>query len=137
MRDETHFVGDIAQKVYLIHEDRVLLVLDRHGNWEPPGGRLNVGETPHEGLRRECMEELCVEISSPRIIDTFVRLTTFDGPDHFVVLHTAEWHGDPSRIVTDPVEVGDVKWVGRGEYDDLPMPDAFRKALDRFFGVER
>lgn len=46
---------------------RVLLLRQRDGRWDLPGGRLEHGETLHECLARECREEMGVgcEILDP------------------------------------------------------------------------
>ena len=38
-------------------EDRVLLLREEDGNWELPGGGLEHGEDPKQGLAREVAEE--------------------------------------------------------------------------------
>ncbi len=72
----------VAARGFIVDENNNLLVLKREakdvhmpGIWEPPGGRLNSGENPFEGLKREVKEEtgLDVEIKDPMTIRHFTR----------------------------------------------------------------
>ncbi|MFF1342931.1 MULTISPECIES: NUDIX domain-containing protein [unclassified Streptomyces] len=56
--------GPLAAEVWVFDEDlaRVLLVHHRWRGWVPPGGRVEPGETPREGARRELFEETGIEV---------------------------------------------------------------------------
>lgn len=53
----------LAAEVWVFDEAlaRVLLVQHRWRGWVPPGGRVEPGETPREGARRELFEETGIE----------------------------------------------------------------------------
>jgi 8-oxo-dGTP pyrophosphatase MutT (NUDIX family) len=54
----------ISVKGALIHQDRVLLLLNERGEWDLPGGRPDPGEDHRAALTREVREEtgLTVEV---------------------------------------------------------------------------
>jgi len=57
-----------AAKAFIIKDNKLLLLKrrpndpHRPGQWDIPGGRLNLGESPYLGLKRECQEEISCEI---------------------------------------------------------------------------
>ena len=56
---ERHFTAT----VYILHENQLLLHLHpKLGKWLPPGGHVELNETPPEAARREAMEETNLEI---------------------------------------------------------------------------
>ncbi|MCH7746814.1 MAG: NUDIX hydrolase [Acidobacteria bacterium] len=60
-------------------DGRVVLVKRRHeplaGQWSLPGGAIELGETLHEGLRRELREEIGIETSVGPLVELFDRIT--------------------------------------------------------------
>jgi 8-oxo-dGTP diphosphatase len=54
-----HQIFEVGVKALIVRDDRLLLLKRRdYHKWEMPGGRINMGETIRQALRRELAEEL-------------------------------------------------------------------------------
>ena len=64
-------------------DGRVVLVKRRNeplaGHWSLPGGVVEVGETLHDGLRRELREEIGIQTRVGPLVELFDRITHEDG----------------------------------------------------------
>ncbi|MFF8768243.1 NUDIX hydrolase [Nocardiopsis dassonvillei] len=57
----------------VIREDGRILVIKRrdNGNWEPPGGVLELDETPEEGVVREVLEETGIHVEVEQLTGVY------------------------------------------------------------------
>ena len=62
----------ISIKGVLIHQDRVLLLLNGRGEWDLPGGRPDPGEDHRTALAREVREETGLTVEVGEAIDEFL-----------------------------------------------------------------
>lgn len=59
--------------VILVKDGKILAAQRSYGmkdKWEFPGGKIEAGETPEQALRRECREELALELGTLQYFDT-------------------------------------------------------------------
>lgn len=71
----------LAAKSFIINKNRLLILkrssgdVQKPGIWEIPGGRLELGEDPFEGLKRETKEEtgIDIEVLHPMSVRHFTR----------------------------------------------------------------
>ena len=92
--------------------DRIVLVRRAQppleGRWSLPGGRLELGETLEEGVRREVLEETGLAIAVGPVIDVFDRIAT--DPDgrieyHYVLVDFVAWAAGDPAAASDVSEV--------------------------------
>jgi 8-oxo-dGTP pyrophosphatase MutT (NUDIX family) len=141
-------VSGLAVVAYAVVRDRrgqVLLVrrVD-DGNWELPGGRVEVGETLSATVVREVAEESGVTVGLTGVSGVY------SDPEHIVVyvaegalqqfavcLHAAP---EPPDQIPEPddVETVDAAWFPPAATAGLPMhPDVRRRLLDALDRPER
>jgi 8-oxo-dGTP diphosphatase len=95
------------------------------GLWEFPGGKLEAGETPAAGLRRELEEELSAIFAIGELVET----VRWEYPDRVVVLHFFDCHLESGAIV--PREEQAMQWVEPARLVDYDFPPADRELIQR------
>lgn len=91
----------------------------QNGNkWEFPGGKLQTGETPEQGLRREIKEELGIDIDVMQPYHIVVQ----SGTDFSILLvsYLCRHHSERFRLCAH----SRVLWVSPAELLRFPMTDA-------------
>src|SRR5271168_795430 len=71
-----HYANPAVTAFAFVQRDNQFLVLQRGqepygGRWELPGGFVNEGESPAEGVRREIYEETGLRVDTPSIIGAY------------------------------------------------------------------
>jgi 8-oxo-dGTP pyrophosphatase MutT (NUDIX family) len=95
------------------------------GGWEFPGGKVDPGESDEEALRRECREELGVEVTLGDRIGP-----DLDVPPSGVLRVWLATLADPTAVPT-PLEDHDLlRWVGYEHVRDLPWLPVDRPVVE-------
>jgi 8-oxo-dGTP pyrophosphatase MutT (NUDIX family) len=102
---------------------RILLIqrADNH-RWAMPGGALEVGETPAQGVLREVYEETGVKCQTEALVGIFdSRFCGLDFPYHLYLLTflCRPIEGEERREPSHAIEVLDVRW-----FAEDALPDA-------------
>jgi len=101
------------------------------GLWEFPGGKLEAGETPAAGLRRELEEELSAIFTVGELVET----VRWEYPDRIVVLHFFDCRLESGAIA--PREEQGMEWVEAARLADHDFPPADRELIQRLSGRTR
>ncbi|HEY3337628.1 MAG TPA: NUDIX hydrolase [Propionicimonas sp.] len=80
-------------------------------------GHVEWGESPHQAISRECLEELGVQVYDPLPIPMMVSNSTLDKHEFLVT----RWEGEPFDAA--PAEHDDLRWFDPGELAGLKMAD--------------
>ncbi len=97
------------------------------GLWEFPGGKIELGESPEEALKRELQEELGI---TAEIGDLKIACTHSYGDVGIAILfyEVLFWKGEPKAQHHTELE-----WILPEELPKRKIPDANRKNLERIF----
>jgi 8-oxo-dGTP diphosphatase len=111
----------------VVREDGRVLVIrrDDNGQWEAPGGVLELDESFEDGVRREVLEETGLTITVERLTGVYKNLT------HGIV--ALVYRCRPTAGDTHPTaEAREVRWMTREEVQSAMSPAFAVRVLDVF-----
>jgi 8-oxo-dGTP pyrophosphatase MutT (NUDIX family) len=128
------FSGTVSIKGVIVRDGRVLLVHNERDEWELPGGRLEVGETPPECVAREITEETGWQVDTGPILDSW--LYYIDAVEKHVLIVTYGCHLQPGQEDLAPVLSHEHSRIGLFSRDDVPgliMPQGYKDSIATWF----
>ncbi|HEX3175375.1 MAG TPA: 8-oxo-dGTP diphosphatase MutT [Methylomirabilota bacterium] len=123
-------VIEVAAALVRDADGRYLITQRRHGShlaglWEFPGGKLEAGEAPEAGLRRELAEELTAAFAVGPLVETI----RWEYPDRTIVLRFYDCRHAAGPI--EPREGQAMAWVAPEQLGDYDFPPADAALIQR------
>ena len=129
MSHDTHYRGLVSIKGVVCHDGRVALACNHRDEWDLPGGKLQIGESFAECLRREFAEELGIEVAWGWVIDAV--------PHHFhddIIVIIVSCNLVSTAGLQPSGEHSDVRWFGVDDLDGLKIQPHYLNAIQRRIG---
>lgn len=119
----------------IVNERKQVLIVKRSdtddflpGYWEFPGGGLEYGEHPDEGIKRELFEECGIRISKslPYIVKSYVGYEKTPREKQYIEIFYLCEH-EASQEVVISFEHSAYRWVHLHEVEDMYMTDYIKE----------
>ena len=116
----------VAVKGVLIRDGKVILLRNERNEWELPGGKLELSESPEQCLVREIAEELQLAVEPESILDSWV-YTIASGVHVVVIAYGCVESSRDVAILSN--EHKELRWFPLAEIDTLRMPDGYKASI--------
>ena len=123
----------VGLKAFVGDGKKLLVLEDKHGQWELPGGKIQIGEDIPTALNREIKEELGERIQIERgpIFHGWIRQPD-PNRDFFIFLvgFSCIWKG--GEITISP-EHKSFRWITKEEIDTIEFENTYKDAIKYYF----
>jgi 8-oxo-dGTP diphosphatase len=101
---------------------------DYKDGWEFPGGKMELGESPEEALKREIWEELETKI----IVEHLVQTVEYDYPKFHLKMHCFWCHIESGQLVLKEHEAA--RWLKPEDLDSVDWLPADKVVVKKLQG---
>ena len=134
-RDNMAFRFPISIKGVLLREQAVLLLKNDRNEWELPGGKLELDETPEECLRREIREETGLVVEVGPLLDVWVYAIA---PDvHVFMVAYGCLPIAPDAAVRISGEHREHVWAGVDDLRKMNIPPGYLRGVSAWMDASR
>ena len=130
-------IQKVSIKALFCDQGRILMMQEKDGSWELPGGKVEFGEHPRDTLKRELGEELSMSnFTIGEVVDVWDFTRAFPDTEYHFVIVIFECTAPEYKIVVSDEHVG-YKWLDLAEIETFPMKDGFRTALVKYLNNKK
>src|SRR6266446_2539607 len=130
-QDNQAYRFPVSVKGVIWQDQRVVLLKNERDEWELPGGKLELGETPEACVVREIAEELGLVVTVGPLLDSWV-YHIFEGVD--VLILTYGSYPTPFSEITHSPEHKAVGLFSPEEVPSLRMPEGYKTSIQTWIG---
>jgi 8-oxo-dGTP pyrophosphatase MutT (NUDIX family) len=116
----------VSVKGVVIRDGKVVLLRNERDEWELPGGKLELSESPERCLAREIAEELGLVIAPESILDSWI-YSIVPGVNVLVLTYGCLECSLDEAVLSD--EHQELRWFSLTEIDALRMPEGYKASI--------
>ena len=125
-RDNEAYRFPVSVKGVVIRGGKVILLRNERDEWELPGGKLELSESPERGLAREIAEELRLEIVPESILNSWI-YTIVPGVSVLILAYGCSESSLNEAVLSD--EHKELRWFPLADIDALRMPEGYKASI--------
>jgi 8-oxo-dGTP pyrophosphatase MutT (NUDIX family) len=125
-RDNEAYRFPVSVKGVVLRGDSVVLLHNSRGEWELPGGKLELEESPERCVAREIEEELGLIVEPRALLDSWV-YTVAPGVHVLIVTYGCVETMEREAVLSD--EHSRLRWFPLDALESAEMPAGYRASI--------